>query len=153
MGDQESLLFCDKKSDMLRLCKLLNHAASDQSDCGMKYVGLDIFEVACLKKEVRAMFPFQDEGPIFPKGAYFVWWGGERAPQTCDEYLLSLSRQPNNRAPYWKTIFAEYLVPNAVELLDGIVEGKSGIIQENEWIRTFHPDSDNQISLDLVEQL
>lgn len=42
MGHQESLLFCDSKSDMLRLCKLLNRAASDSSERGLEYAGLDI---------------------------------------------------------------------------------------------------------------
>ena len=55
MGHQESLLFCDSKSDMLRLCKLLNRAASDSSERGLEYAGLDIFEVARLKQTVKTV--------------------------------------------------------------------------------------------------
>lgn len=150
MGHQESLMFCDTKRDMLRLCKLLNKAAADTSENGLEYVGLDIFEVARLKKDVTTWFPGRERGPIFPKGCYFVWWGGERYPQTEDEYLDS---RYTGRIPYWNTIFAEYIVPQATELLRGIEEGRSRGIQENEWIRTFHPREDNQISLELIEQL
>ncbi len=47
----------------------------------------------------------------------------------------------------------EYIVPQATELLKGIEKGRPGDLQENEWIRTFRPGEDNQISLELVEQL
>ena len=150
MGHQESLLFCDTKRDMLRLCKLLNKAAADTSENGLEQVGLSIYEVARLKRDVTAQLPWQDRGPIFPKGCYFIWWGGERSPQTEDEYLDS---RYTGRIPYWNTIFAEYIVPRATELLCGIEEGRPGDIQENDWIRTFHPEKDNQISLELIEQL
>ncbi len=150
MGYQESLLFCDTKQDMLRLCKLLNKAAADTSENGLEHVGLSIYEVARLKRDVTAQLPWQERGPIFPKGCYFIWWGGERSPQTEDEYLDS---RYTGRIPYWNTIFAEYIVPQATELLRGIEEGHSGDIQENEWIRTFHPEKDNQILLELIEQL
>lgn len=150
MGHQESLLFCDTKQDMLRLCKLLNKAAADTSENGLEHVGLSIYEAARLKRDVTAQLPWQERSPIFPKGCYFIWWGGERSPQTEDEYLDS---RYTGRIPYWNTIFAEYIVPQATELLRGIEEGRPGDIQENEWIRTFHPEKDNQISLELIEQL
>lgn len=150
MGHQESLLFCDSKRDMIRLCKLINKAAVDTSERGLEYAGLDIFEVARLKKDVTTWLPGQENGPIFPKGCYFVWWGGERGPQTQDEFLHS---RYTGRIPYWYTVFAEYIIPQATELLSGIQEGSSKDFQENEWIRTFHPGEDNQISLELIEQL
>ena len=74
MGHQESLLFCDSKSDMLRLCKLLNRAASDSSERGLEYAGLDIFEVARLKQTVKTKLPGEEKGPIFTAGCYAVWW-------------------------------------------------------------------------------
>lgn len=61
MGHQESLLFCDSKSDMLRLCKLLNRAASDSSERGLEYAGLDIFEVARLKQTVKTKLPGEEK--------------------------------------------------------------------------------------------
>ena len=151
MGHQESLMFCDTLRDMTRLCKLINKAAADTSKRGMEYAGLDVYEVARLKKDITAKLPFQSKGPIYPKGTYFVWWGGERGPQTQDEYLTSRAHQSRDWIPYWDTVFAEYLP--AMALLTGIEQGKPGEIQENEWMRTFHPECDNQISLDLLEQL
>ena len=150
MGHQESLIFCDTKRDMIRLCKMLNKAAADTSENGLEYAELDIFEVARLKKDVETWFPGQDNGPTFPKGCYFVWWGGERGPQTQDEFLDS---HYSGSTPYWNTVFVEYIDPPAAVLLSGIEEGSPGVFQENEWIRTFHPGKDNQISLDLIEQL
>lgn len=150
MGHQESLLFCDTKRDIIRLCKLLNKAAADSSEKGLEYADLDIFEVARLKKDVATWLPGQENGPIFPKGCYFVWWGGERSPQTEDEFLLS---RYTGRIPYWTTVFAEYIIPDATELLSGIQEDLPQAFQENEWIRTFHPQEDNQIPLELIEQL
>ena len=96
MGHQESLLFCDSKSDMLRLCKLLNRAASDSSARGLEYAGLDIFEVARLKQTVKTKLPGEEKGPIFTAGCYAVWWGGERAPQTMDEFCCH-TLQGNSR--------------------------------------------------------
>lgn len=150
MGHQESLLFCDTKKDMIRLCKLLNKAAADSSENGLEYAGLSIYEVARLKKDVTAQLPWLERGPIFPKGCYFIWWGGERGPQIGDDFL---NARYTGQTPYWNTIFAECIVPQADELLIGIEGGRPGDIQENEWIRTFHPEKDNQISLDLIEQL
>lgn len=150
MGYQESLLFCDTKKDMIRLCKLLNKAAADPSENGLEYAGLSIYEVARLKRDVTARLPGQENGPISPKGCYFIWWGGERGPQTEDELLDS---RYTGQIPYWNTIFAEYIVPHAAELLSGIEEGSAKGIQENEWIRTFHPGEDGQISLEPIEQL
>ena len=150
MGHQESLIFCDTIRDMIRLCKMLNKAAADTSENGLEYAELDIFEVARLKKDIKTWFPGQKNGPIFPKGCYFVWWGGERGPQTQDEFLDS---RYTGQIPYWNTVFAEYIIPQATELLNGIEEGRPGTFQENEWIHTFHPGEDNQISLDLIEQL
>ena len=46
MGHQESLLFCATKSDMIKLCNVLNRAAADSSELGLEYVGLDVYEVA-----------------------------------------------------------------------------------------------------------
>lgn len=150
MGHQESLLFCDSKSDMLRLCKLLNRAASDSSERGLEYAGLDIFEVARLKQTVKTRLLGKENGPIFPAGCYAVWWGGERAPQTMDEFLLS---HFTGKFPYWNTVFVEYTVPSPIELLAGIEEGHVNSVQENDWLRTFHPGADNQILLDLIDQL
>jgi len=150
MGHQESLLFCDTKKDMIRLCKLLNRAALDTSEKGMEYAGLDIYEVARLKKDGTTRYPGRESGPIFPKGCYFVWWGGERGPQTADEFLLTRFR---GSYPYWNTIFTDYLSVSPAELLIGIEKGQSKQLQENEWMRTFHPGEDNQIFLELVEQL
>lgn len=150
MGHQESLLFCDSKKDMIRLCKLLNKAAADPSERGLEYAELDIYEVARLKRDINTWFPGRDSGPIYPKGSYFIWWGGERAPQTEDEFLLTRS---TGLYPYWETIFAEYIIPDARELLTGIKETRSEGLQENDWIRTFHPGEGNQISLELIEQL
>ena len=150
MGHQESMLFCDTKKDMIRLCKLINRAAADPSEKGLEYAGLDIYEVARLKQDVTAQLPWQERGPIFPKDCYFIWWGGERGPQTGDEFLDSRYR---GQIPYWSTIFIEYIVPPPDQLLCGIEEGRPGDLQENEWIRTFHPDEDNRISLELIEQL
>ena len=89
MGHQESFLFCDTKKDMIRLCKLLNKAAADPSERGLEYAGLDIYEVARLKQDINSWLPGQESGPIYPKGWYFIWWGGERGPQTEDEFLLT----------------------------------------------------------------
>lgn len=133
MGHQESLLFCDTKKDMIRLCKLLNKAAADSSENGLEYAGLSIYEVARLKKDVTAQLPWL-----------------ERGPQIGDDFL---NARYTGQTPYWNTIFAECIVPQADELLIGIEGGRPGDIQENEWIRTFHPEKDNQISLDLIEQL
>ncbi len=151
MGYQESVMFCDTKRDMIRLCKLLNKAAADTSENGLEAVGLNIFEVARLKQDVTARTPGMDKGPIFPKGCYLAWLGGERGPQASEDYLFLHS--VNLQYPYWYTIFVEYLAPSASELLSGIKEGGSGEFQENDWIRTFHPEKDNRISLDLIEQL
>lgn len=143
-------MFCNSKRDMIRLCKLLNKAAADPSERGLEFAELDIYEVARLKRDVKALFPGRDNGPVFPKGSYFIWWGGERAPQTQDEFLLT---RFSGLSPYWKTVFAEYITPDARELLVGIKESRPEGFQENDWIRTFHPDEDNQISLDLIDQL
>ena len=151
MGHQESLMFCDTKKDMIRLCKLLNKVAADTSENGLEYAGLDIYEVARLKQDVTAQLPLQECGPIFPKGCYFIWWGGERYPQEDDDFLFAHTSKL--LFPYWNTIFVEYIVPQATELLRGIEEGRPGDLQENAWIRTFHPDKDNQISLELIDQL
>lgn len=150
MGHQESLLFCDTKKDMIRLCKLLNKAAADTSENGLEYVGLSIYEVARLKQDVTVQLPWQERSPIFPKDCYFIWWGGERGPQTRDEYLDS---RYTGQMPYWNTIFVEYIGSQADELLKGIKEGHPGDLQENDWIRTFHPGKDNLISLELIDQL
>ena len=50
MGHQESLIFCDTKRDMIRLCKMLNKAAADTSENGLEYAELDIFESHDSKK-------------------------------------------------------------------------------------------------------
>lgn len=150
MGHQESLLFCSSKKDMIRLCKLLNKAAADPTERGLEFAELDIYEVARLKRDVKALLPGRDRGPTFPKGSYFIWWGGERASQSEDEFLLT---RFSGRIPYWETIFAEYIVPNADELLTGIKESRPEGLQENDWIRTIHPDENNQISLELIDQL
>lgn len=148
MGHQESLMFCDTKKDMIRLCKLLNKVAADPSENGLEYAGLDIYEVARLKQDVTAQLPWQERGPIFPKGCYFIWWGGERYPQEDDDFLFAHTTKL--LYPYWNTIFVEYIVPQAAELLRGIEKGRPGDLQENDWIRTFHPDKDNRISLELT---
>jgi len=157
MGHQESLMFCGTKKDMIRLCRLLNRAAADTSERGLAHAYLNIFEVARLKKDVTTWLPSWsspglEDGPIYHKGYYFVWWGGERGPQTEDEFLLSYDGRVTRA--YWNTVFAEYLSsPPATELLKGIKEGCSMEVQENEWVRTFHPDENNQIALELIEQL
>ena len=157
MGHQESLMFCDTKQDLIRLCKLLNTAAADPSERGLEYACLDIFEIARLKKDVTTWIPsWTAPGPvedaIYPKGCYFVWWGGDRAPQRDDEFLLS--HDHGVREVCWDTVFAEYLSsPPATELLKDIEEGHPMELQENEWIRTFHPNEDNYIPLELIEQL
>lgn len=151
VGHQESLMFCDEKRNMIRLCNLLNKAAADTSERGMEYVGLAIYEIARLKKDVVVFNPLRKEGPIFPKGSYFIWWGGEQGPQAQDEFLISRAHRRMDWIPYWYTVYAEY-VP-ATKMLEGIKEGIAGAIQENEWIRTFHPEGNNHIPLDLLEQL
>jgi hypothetical protein len=151
VGYQGSLLFCKKKRDMVRLCSLLNKAAADSTDRGMKCAGLNIYEVARLQKNVIVQSPFQAESHIFHEGSYFVWWGGERGQQAQNEFLISRACRRMEWRPYWHTVLAKY-VPVS-EMMEGIKEGAAEEIRENEWIRTFRPGTDNHISLDLLDLL
>lgn len=63
MGHQESLLFCATKSDMIKLCNVLNRAAADSSELGLEYVGLDVYEVARLKS-------FNSQSKLIEKGRF-----------------------------------------------------------------------------------
>ena len=149
MGHQESLLFCATKSDMIKLCNVLNRAAADSSELGLEYVGLDVYEVARLNRGVSLSLPPKWKTvQSYPAGTYFVWWGGERSPQRDDAYLRNICGEKD---PYWQTVFAEYVV-SATEMLEDLPQEAPNTILENEWMRTFQP-KDNQIDIDLIEQL
>lgn len=154
MGHQESLLFCDGKEQLTKLCTLLNKAAKDDSKEGFDYIGLDVYEVGCLKKIVVISEPLCEEKQTWLAGSCFVWWGGERAPQSNDwlwDYMEEHFGQ--GYCTCW-CVFAEYIPPvRENKMLAGIEEGRPGEIQENKWIRTFHPGKDGQIDLSLIEKL
>ncbi len=152
MGHQESLLFCDDSEELTKLCTLLNKAALDNSEEGLDYFGLDVYEIGRLKKTVNSAEPFNGEKQTWLQGSYFVWWGGERYPQT-SEWLWNYMKE--HFEPGYCTcwcVLAEY-IPHLREALTGREEGRPGEIQENEWIRNFHPDKDGQIDLSLIEKL
>ncbi len=155
MGSQSSIMFCYDKRDMYRLCNLLNKAAVDEKN-GLEENWLGIFAVGKLKKAVSTidLWGMGHERLIGPE-VYYVWWGGERAPQRDDNYLRSRARRGYDWIPYWDTVFIEYLPWE--DLLAGIVEdfskGTPEKIHENDWMRVFFPEDDNLISMDLIEQL
>lgn len=64
-------------------------------------------------------------------------------------FVVTLYRE----IPVLEYCFVEYTVPSPIELLAGIEEGHVNSVQENDWLRTFHPVADNQILLDLIDQL
>lgn len=148
MGYQESLLFAPDTKSLTRLCKYLNKTALDKGEEGLKQIGLEVFEIARLKKELRIMQVSNEVPMVLPTGSYFVWWGGERGAQA--DWLDHLNIAPT--AIPFKCIFADY-VRDAMAVLEGIEEGRPGEMQENEWIRTFHPSEEGQIDLSLIEQL
>lgn len=50
MGHQESLLSCDGKEQLTKLCTLVNKAALDESEMGLNSVGLKVIAAGRIKK-------------------------------------------------------------------------------------------------------
>lgn len=152
MGYQESLLFCEDIEALTKLCTLLNKAALDDSKEGLHFIGLEVLEVGRLKKTVTVVDPFCGDNQTWLAGSYFVWWGGERHPQSGDWIWDYMDKHFEPSYCSCWCVFAEY-IPPVREMLDGIKADCPGEIQENEWIRTFHPDERGQINLELIEKL
>lgn len=150
MGHQESLVFCTSESDFTRLCKVLNRAAVDASEQGLDYAELEVYEVARLKRDLPVCLPPTfHTAQVFPKGTYFIWWGGERYPQTDDHLLRKLCR---GEYPYWRTVFAEY-AEHADQMLEDLKQKGDEPILENTWMRAFHPGENGEIDLELIPKL
>lgn len=155
MGFQASMMFCENKRDVRRLCNLLNKAAADEKN-GLEAWGMDIFSVSRLKKDLVCAEPYWNLWEyIIPKGSYFVWWGGERGAQRDDNFLKNRAHRGDEWTPYWDTVYNDYIPWE--EMLTGVVEdyskGAPGKVHENDWMRVFFPEDDNLISMDLIDQL
>ena len=69
MGYQESFIFCKNKSDLVKLCKVLNDNFEEMSD-------FVITNMVCrYKKPIHSAFY---EHEAFSKKGYFAYWVGER---------------------------------------------------------------------------
>lgn len=78
MGYQESFIFCKNKSDLIKLCKVLNDNFEEMSD-------FVITNMVCrYKKPIHSAFC---EYESFSKKGYFVYWMGERHPIQSGSWL------------------------------------------------------------------
>lgn len=160
----DSLLLCEDKEELTKLCTLLNKAALDDSEEGLKGVGLKVLAVGRLEKSVVAKVntgPEYDEEGLqkWLAGSYFVWWDGKTEPQNENwiwDYMVK-HFEPGY-CTCWPT-FVEFISspkPSKVhgcEMLAGMKEGHNGEVRENDWAKVFYPSEDGQIDLSLIEKL
>lgn len=83
---RDSLLLCDNKETLAKLCMLLNKAALDDSAEGLQGVGLEVLWAGRLKKSVEVTVKTgqvfkQDEQMTWNVGSYFVWCNEKGEPQ------------------------------------------------------------------------
>lgn len=138
MGHQESLLVCRNRETFTQFCKALNTAMPEFEDI------VSVYAIGKLKKRVGLVDFFTGKCFEFlPKGAYFVWWGGERWYQTeCYRELPAIDADWPE--PYlWECVFCDYIA-NMNTFLADIDTSKTGELQENERICIFEiPDDEN----------
>lgn len=162
--EADSLLFCEVKEELTKLCTLLNKAALDESGEGLESVGLKVLAVGCLKKNVVTKVltgpDYEQNGQSkWPAGSFFVWWDGKTEPQ--DEHWIWDYMVKHFEPGYctcWPTYVEFISSPGRSKLrgrdmLNGMKERHAGEVRENEWIKVFYPDANGQIDLSLIEKL
>ena len=147
MGYQESIMFCDDKQQLERLCKVLNSAMPEFID------DVTVFAIGQLKKRGKIDIWDKKHYYYIPKGTYFVWWGGERHPfQSGDcikEHMID-----NFGADYtdWLCVFCEY-IDNIDKFLENIDQDRKDEVQENEHISIIELETDKPISEYVIKKL
>lgn len=138
MGHQESLLVCRNRETFTQFCKALNTAMPEFEDV------VSVYAIGKLKKRVGLVDFFTGKCCEFlPKGAYFVWWGGERWYQReCHLELPAIDADWPDLYQ-WECVFCDYIA-NMNTFLADIDTSKTGELQENERICIFEiPDDEN----------
>lgn len=148
MGYQESMLFCDNKQELKKLCRVLNSAKPEFED----YVG--VYAIGKLKKPIGIRDIFKGECEFyFPKGTYFVWWGGERYPYQGDNALTEYMHKkfgPNYTS--WIPVFCEY-IEDIRDFIKDIDQKNTGVRQENELVSIYELSSGQKIKQDYIMKL
>lgn len=162
--ERDSLLLCDNKEELAKLCMLLNKAALDGSEEGLHGVGLEVLGAGRLKKSVEATVKAgqifkQDRQMTWNAGSYFVWCSEKGEPQ--DEnwlwdymeklFVPSVCACCPAYVDFVSSVGAEQVCGG--NILVGLGEGSPKGIQENEWMRVFFPSENGQINLSLIEKL
>ena len=129
MGYQESLLFCENKRELKKLCRVLNSARPEFED------HMDVYSIGKLKEKLGIDNIFTGECEFyFPKGTYFVLWGGERYPYQGDNALEEhMSNTFGADYASWECVFIEY-VDGMYKFTENINQKETGVLQENEYI-------------------
>ena len=162
--EADSLLLCEDKEELTKLCTLLNKAALDDSEEGLKGVGLKVLAIGRLEKSVVAKVnagpEYDEEGQQgWPADNFFVWWDGKVGPQ--EEHWIWDYMVKHFEPGYctcWPTYveFISSVRPSGLrgrDMLVGMKDGRPGEDRENEWVKVFYPSEDGQIDLSLIEKL
>ena len=147
MGYQVSIMFCDDKQQLERLCKVLNSAMPEFVD------DVTVFAIGKLKKREKVDIWYENRYYYIPKGTYFVWWGGERHPFQSGD-CIKQHMIDNFGADYtdWYCVFYEYLV-NRYEFLEDIDQEKKNQVQENKRVSIIELTHDKPISENVIKKL
>ena len=148
MGYQESMLFCDNKKELKKLCRVQNSPKPDFED----YV--DVYAIGKLKESFGFKHPFvKDCHCIFPKGTCFVWWGGERHPyQSGDCIKEHMNNMFSPDYTSWSCFFCEYIGDMHRFTKDIDLKDK-GNLQENEFISIVEVPSEHFIKESYISKL
>lgn len=148
MGYQESMLFCDNKKELKKLCRVLNSAKSDFEN----YV--NVYAIGKLKESFGFKHPFvKDCHCIFPKGTCFVWWGGERHPyQSGDCIKEHMNNMFSPDYTSWSCFFCEY-IGDMHKFTKDIDPKDKGNLQENEFISIVEVPSEHFIKESYISKL
>lgn len=168
MASKESLLFCDGKEQLTKLCTLFNKAALDESDMGLNSVGLKVIAAGRIKKSIEVTVKVkgvkEDKMVTFPMmwttGSCFVWCNRKDEPRADDwwgSYMVKLF------APNFSGCFSTSIDSVSSPFLGselrgqdmpaGMKEGCPGEYRENEWVKVFYPDGNAQFDLSLINGL
>jgi len=148
MGYQESIMFCENKQQLERLCRVLNSAKPEFEEW------VDVYAIGILKKPADIFDYFTGECEyVFPKGTHFVWWGGDRHPfQSGDCIKEHMIDNFGKNYTNWCCVFCEY-IDNIDKFLENIEQDHKGEVQESEYISIIELESDKPISEDIIKKL